>query len=648
MTSDASRCPALETKLVDNHWHFADGLLNQNTINGVQMFELIQPTLNEVLCHARDGKLQLPDFQRGWVWEEDAIASLLASIVRSFPVGALLTLKTGGATHFEPRSVEGAPSACSEPDELLLDGQQRVTSLFQALMRDVPVDTRTAQGKRLKVYYYFNVERALEEVFSEDAVEIIDESKIVRKNFGRDIMFDFSNAEGEYAAMRFPINRVFDSDDWFNGWMKHWNYSQERIELFQKFRKSVIDPIKNYVMPIIRLGNETTKEAVCLVFEKVNTGGKKLDAFELLTAMFAASGIVNLRTDWYGEKGEFGREKRLHEFDVLKGIQRTDFLRAVSLAHTYGLRRTAEATGKTDKELPAISCKHAALLDIPAEAYVEWRDLITKGFENAARFLHGRGLFWWKDIPYPSQIIVLATLFALRKNKPLNATEAQLIERWYWCGVFGELYGSSTDTKLANDIEDLPRWISGAEIEPRTVSAAIFSESRLDTLYIRTSAAYKGVHALLMKSGAKDFLTGERVDVANFFSENFDIHHIFPRHWCENQYPRIPRERYNTIVNKSAISARINRKIGGRAPSSYCAMIDKETSAIGVVLNEILESHEINPKLLRADNFDAFYTTRKAALLDMIENAMGKAVMRDGAGQAEDYDMDQMEEALAA
>ena len=77
-------------------------------------------------------------------------------------------------------------------------------------------------------------------------------------------------------------------------------------------------------------------------------------------------------------------------------------------------------------------------------------------------------------------------------------------------------------------------------------------------------------------------------------------------------------------------------------------MIDKETSAIGVVLNEILESHEINPELLRADNFNAFYTTRKAALLDMIENAMGKAVMRDGAGQAEDYDMDQMEEALAA
>ena len=621
------------------------------------MFELHQPTLHDVLRRARDGNLQLPDFQRGWVWEEDAIASLIASIARKFPVGALLTLKTGGAVRFEPRVVEGAPRPCVEPDELLLDGQQRVTSLFQALMRDAPVDTRTAQGKKRKVFYYLNIERALEAVFSDEAIEIIDESRTVRENFGRDIKrdpstgvkLDLSTAEGEYAAMRFPANRVFDRNDWFNGWMAHWKYDQEKIELFQKFGEAILDPIKNYVMPILRLEKETSKEAVCLVFEKVNTGGKKLDAFELLTAMFAASGIVNLRTDWYGERGEPGREKKLHQYHVLRGIERADFLRAVSLAHTHELRRAAEAAGKTDKELPAVSCKHAALLDIPAEAYVSWREAITKGFENAARFLNGRcGLFWWKDVPYPSQLIVLTTLFAIRENQPLSAAEAQMVERWFWCGVFGELYGSSTDTRLANDVEDLPRWIAGGGIEPRTVNAAIFSESRLDTLYIRISAAYKGVHALLMKSGAKDFLTGERVEIANFFSENFDIHQIFPRHWCEDQQPRILRDRYNTIVNKSAISARTNRKIGGCAPSAYCAKIDKETSAAGIALDEILESHKIDPKLLRADDFDAFYATRKAALLNMIEAAMGNAVARDGTGQAGDYDEEQMVEALAA
>ena len=140
-----------------------------------------------------------------------------------------------------------------------------------------------------------------------------------------------------------------------------------------------------------------------------------------------------------------------------------------------------------------------------------------------------------------------------------------------------------------------------------------------------------------MNSGARDFLTGEKIGVANFFSENFDIHHIFPRAWCDAQM--IPRERYNTIVNKSAISARTNRKIGGKAPSTYCQKLDLDTSAAGVELDGILRSHQIDPSLMRADDFDAFYTARKTALLEMIEDAMGKAALRDGTGDANDYDM---------
>ena len=112
------------------------------------MFELIQPTPSDVLCDAQDGNLQLPDFQRGWVWADGAIASLVASVARSFPIGVLLTLQTGGEIQFATRVVEGAPMAAVEPDELLLDGQQCVTSLVQAPIRAAPVDgIETARGK---------------------------------------------------------------------------------------------------------------------------------------------------------------------------------------------------------------------------------------------------------------------------------------------------------------------------------------------------------------------------------------------------------------------------------------------------------------------------------------------------------------------
>src|SRR5271157_22788 len=93
--------------------------------------------LNKLLDDCERGILQLPDFQRSWVWGEDRIKSLIASISKAFPVGALMSLNTGGPVNFKPRPIEGAPAEAhaATPRSLLLDGQQRMTSLYQATMR---------------------------------------------------------------------------------------------------------------------------------------------------------------------------------------------------------------------------------------------------------------------------------------------------------------------------------------------------------------------------------------------------------------------------------------------------------------------------------------------------------------------------------
>src|ERR1700677_3904101 len=87
--------------------------------NPIDLFKLLED------CHR--GVLQLPDFQRSWVWDEDRIKSLVASLSRAFPVGALMSLDTGGPVNFKPRPVEGALSEAKNiiPQSLLLDGQQR-------------------------------------------------------------------------------------------------------------------------------------------------------------------------------------------------------------------------------------------------------------------------------------------------------------------------------------------------------------------------------------------------------------------------------------------------------------------------------------------------------------------------------------------
>ena len=100
--------------------------------------------------------------------------------------------------------------------------------------------------------------------------------------------------------------------------------------------------------------------------------------------------------------------------------------------------------------------------------------------------------------------------------------------QWFWCGVFGELYGSANETRYALDLPQVVEWILNNGHEPKTIYDANFSPSRLHTLRTRNSAAYKGVYALLMDDNTKDWLSATGIDFSTYFSESIDIHHIFP------------------------------------------------------------------------------------------------------------------------
>ena len=111
--------------------------------------------LEELLRDCERGILKLPDFQRSWVWDEERIRSLIASISLAFPVGALMTLETGGAVKFKARQIQGAQEDAEDVEAryLLLDGQQRMTSLYQTCMRHHIVETVTARHKKVKRWY---------------------------------------------------------------------------------------------------------------------------------------------------------------------------------------------------------------------------------------------------------------------------------------------------------------------------------------------------------------------------------------------------------------------------------------------------------------------------------------------------------------
>lgn len=631
-------------------------------------FETNPVLLQTLLRFCEEGKLQLPDFQRSWVWEEERIMSLIASVSRGFPMGALMSLKSkiGEGVIFARRPIEGAPAASglAQPEQLLLDGQQRMTSLFQSCMRRQVVATITAKKRLVKRWFYIDMLKALNsDADREAAIFAVPEDRRMKENFDKDVTLDLSSSELEYEQLMFPLNQVFDPDSWMQGFWKYWNTKGEsaKIDLFFKFKNEVLQNFTEYQVPVIALGADTSHEAVCLVFEKVNTGGKALDAFELLTAMYAAQGHT-LRDDWlgiekpvqnktYGWLGvksnddpelKLGIQKRLANFGraagqaqgVLANVASTDFLQAIALLHTKELRLASMAAKpEKESEWPAVRATRQSLLDLPLTAYVKHCNAVRAGFEQAAKFLRRQRIYRVVDLPYQTQLVPLAAIFAEIGDKAEHDTNIKKLARWYWCGVFGELYGSAVESRFAKDILEVPAWLDGGA-EPSTVTDGVLRADRLLTMRSRLSAAYKGLQALLIRAGACDFRSGQAFDQTVFFDEAVDIHHIFPKAWCESQ--KLPAQLYDSVVNKTPLGYRTNRIIGGVAPSSYLEKLEIgktgangqiiEPSIAKPVLSGYLATHCIPVSELYANDFAGFMKARQKLLLDLISRTTGHAI----------------------
>lgn len=606
-------------------------------------FDSTKLGLQSLITDITVGKLQLPDFQRGWVWNDEHVRSLLVSIARSFPVGAVMLLESGGEVKFQVRPIENVSftGPVPLPEKLILDGQQRLTTLTQVLALNKPVKTFDEKKKPIERYYYIDIEKALNPDLIDDAFFAVESDRKIKKNFGRDVVLDLSAPELECQNLCFPCNQILNSDSWEESLQEH---ASDKFPIYMKFRKLVLNAFRTYMMPVIALGKTTSKEAVCLVFEKVNTGGVQLSVFELVTATFAADNF-NLRDDWYGskERNVTGRYLKLKAERILTSTAPTDFLQAISLLHTYERRLQDQADGKVGKSAAAVSAKRVTILSLRLADYQKWAEKVEHGYMLAAKFLRKECFFTEWDLPYRTQIVPLATVLALLGSRWLEPKIHEKLKRWFWCGILGELYGGAVETRVANDLEDLMAWINGSEAEPRTVKEAAFHPQRLLTLRTRNSAAYKGLHVLVLRNGCKDFFWKANIQELQAENTGIDIHHVFPRKWCSDQ--KIDMRVCNSIINKTPISFKANRMIGGSAPSAYLKQLQshKQVQASDADMDELLRSHHIEPTALRTDDFSKFFEERKNALLTLIEKAIGKALLPP-AGSVDEPDEDDGED----
>ena len=569
--------------------------------------------LVNLLEKIKRGEIQLPDFQRSWIWSDKQIKALLKSVIRGFPINSIMLLACDADdVKFSFRKIELLESVESKPQNLILDGQQRLTSLFGALYSDEPVRITDGKGKVKKFFYYVDMAKAIEIVKNssdaEDVIISVDEKKKLK---AKGVNWDLSTEEKEFAAGMFPLNKIFKSRRWLRSYDRIF-HDDAATNLADTFEEMIINKILSYKVACIMLEKNIPLEAVCNIFENVNIGGAKLSTFDLLTAIFAKQTDergkpVELRSDWEKIQSRF-EEKNLN---VLKEVDCSNFVTAVTLLVSY-------------KKSDSVSCKSDDILKLDYTDYIKYRGAVAEGFVEAAKFLEEESITTKKYLPYVPQLIPMAVIFTelkfLDKN---NAAARKKIRQWYWCAALSEVYRDGHLARFAKDVVQVIDWIEN-DVEPEIMKKVQLQAWKLLNSKKLQSAVYKGLVSIIFKNGAKDFIAGRNMGSSANYAEGIDMHHIFPKKFCEAQ--KISKDKCDNIANKTLILTGTNRIIGGNAPSIYLEKIEAKTKLSSADVDEILARHFIDADLCRADDFDSFLVDRAKKILDAVEKLTGRKI----------------------
>lgn len=558
----------------------------------MSLFEDTNPrALKDLLAEINNRTTALPDFQRDFVWEPGATQELIVSIANNYPAGSILRVRDAKRV-FAAREFEGAPALDGAKHTfLVLDGQQRLTSLYQAFY---------GVGEHR---YFIDLGKLRD---GSDFEESIFHDRATTKRSRR--REDFAVQAKELLL---PLSVLRGGAGGFGQWgrkVARGLSNTERIALedaLDVIEEQWIRAIDDYHFPVVTLSDRTEPDALCTIFETLNRTGVKLSVFELLTARFWPLSI-NLRDLW-------NRAQADHPIIEHFGVDPYYVLQGISLASR-----------------PNPSCKRGDVLNLAASDIEAWWGKVVAGLATGLEILRDDcKVMLPKWLPYQTMLPPLAAVLA-RSGSPKSAeagAHREKLKRWFWCSVFGQAYESSPNSRSAKDVTELNSWLAGGDA-PESVHALRFDPRALRDVTPRQRSVYRGVINLILGCGARDFHTQAVITGKLMAEQGIDDHHIFPSAYLERRGITSARVR-DCVLNRTLIDRTTNQMINDRAPSDYLAEI---RATPGFPFEAILASHglpAVADSPLLDDNFEPFLAWRQEWLWREIQRVTGLVAASD-------------------
>lgn len=515
------------------------------------------------------GVIKVPKFQRDFVWSIDETAKLLDSILKGYPIGTFILWETDERMS-EIKNI-GNLDLPDTPEgmkvQYVLDGQQRITSLYAAhLCAKIP-----KKGSKNKLIDYKQIYIDLEKDVDDDDEQII----------------TYEKPEGEYILLSDVLDFISNTVE-----IKE-KYSDENYKKISAYALA----FQTYVFSVVMLKKEDMDSAI-EVFTRINTGGKVLTLFEIMSAKT------------YDEHQNFDMHEKWKRFiEKVKDRQYDEVSNSIVLSLISLLR------SKTKE------CNRKTILKLDKQEVIEtWDDAVSSLEESIDYFRMSFGVAVSKLLPYDALLVPFAYFFCKNDGKKPDSNQRKYLEEFFWRVSLSYRYSSASESKLAQDISRrIDEIVKGNRPNYDGINVILTEPDDLIYTGFGAGNSYcKAVLCLLASKDPKDFQNNSKVILDNSWlkvANSRNYHHFFPKGCLEKS----KTQNANSLMNITFISDDLNKKkIGSRCPSDYIGEFSKENPTI----EEALASHFIGIEGvgIQTDDYEVFLKKRAELIFNELRS----------------------------